>query len=80
MKRDELVEKLLEMTKVDEEDILEYLATGDEYLDTLPEDTKVIDGDDQLDYIYEHSNLDPNVIEKISDAEFELLYSSDEEE
>ena len=72
--RDELVEKLAQMTGVSEEDVEKYLSAGDDYVETLPEEIKDVDGDDQLEYIYENTDLDPEVIEKLADAEFELLY------
>ena len=40
----------------------------------MPEEIKDVDGDDQLEYIYENTDLNPEVIEKLADAEFELLY------
>ena len=72
--REELVEKIVQMANVSEEDAKEYLAAGDDYVDSLPEDIKDIDGDDQLEYIYENTDLDPEIIERIADAEFEILY------
>ena len=72
--RDELVEKLAQMTGVSEEDVEKYLSAGDDYVETLPEEIKDVDGDDQLEYIYENTDLAPEVIEKLADAEFELLY------
>lgn len=72
--REELVEKLAQMAGVSEEDAEKYLSAGDDYVETLPEEIKDIDGDDQLEYIYENTDLNPEVIEKLADAEFELLY------
>lgn len=72
--REELIEKIIEKTNCTEEEVTTYLKTGDEYVDSLPADADSIDGDEQLDYIYSNSDLDPETIEKISDAEFELLY------
>lgn len=72
--REELVEKLAQMAGVSEEDAEKYLTAGDDYVETLPEEIKDVDGDDQLEYIYENTDLDPEVIEKLADAEFELLY------
>ena len=46
--RDELVEKLAQMTGVSEEDVEKYLSVGDDYVETLPEEIKDVDGDDQL--------------------------------
>ena len=57
-----------------EEDAEKYLSAGDDYVETLPEEIKDVDGDDQLEYIYENTDLNPEVIEKLADAEFELLY------
>lgn len=73
--REELVEKLAEMANVTEEEAETYLTCGDDYVESLPEEIKDVDGDDQLQYIYENSDLDPEVIERLADAEFELLYS-----
>jgi len=44
------------------------------FVDGLPIDIDCIDGNEQLDYIFEKSNLDPEIMEKISEAEFELVY------
>ena len=46
--------------------------------ESLKDEVKFIDGDEQLDYIYQNSDLDPDVIEKIAEAEFELLYGEEE--
>ena len=72
--REELVEKLAQMAKVSEEEAEKYLTAGDDYVESLPDEIKDIDGDEQLDYIYENTDLDPEVIERLADAEFELLY------
>ena len=72
--REELVAKLAEMADVSEEVAEKYLTAGDDYVESLPEEIKDVDGDDQLEYIYENTDLDPEVIEKLADAEFELLY------
>ena len=74
MTREELVAKLAEMADVSEEVAEEYLTAGDDYVESLPEEIKDVDGDDQLEYIYENTDLDPEVIERLADAEFELLY------
>lgn len=74
MTREELVAKLAEMADVSEEVAEEYLTAGDDYVESLPDEIKDVDGDDQLEYIYENTDLDPEVIEKLADAEFELLY------
>ena len=74
MTREELVAKLAEMADVSEEVAEEYLTAGDDYVESLPDEIKDVDGDDQLEYIYENTDLDPEVIERLADAEFELLY------
>lgn len=79
LSREEIVMKLAEMAGVSEEDVNEYLNIGDEYIEGLPEDIKSIDGDEQIEYIYEKSDLDPEIIDRISEAEMELLYSEEEE-
>lgn len=78
LSREEIEEKLAEMAGVDVEDVKEYLTCGDDYVESLEDEVKFIDGDEQLDYIYENSDLDPEVIEKIAEAEFELLYGEEE--
>lgn len=74
MTREELVAKLAEMADVSEEVAEAYLTAGDDYVESLPDEIKDVDGDDQLEYIYENTDLDPEVIERLADAEFELLY------
>ena len=44
----------------------------------MSEEVKFVDGDEQLDYIYQNSGLDPEVIEKIAEAEFDFLYSEED--
>ena len=44
-------------------------------MESLPEEIKDVDGDEQLEYIYENTDLDPEIMEKLADAEFEILYS-----
>ena len=78
LSREEIEEKLAEMAGVDVEDVKEYLTCGDDYVESLEDEVKFIDGDEQLDYIYENSDLAPEVIEKIAEAEFELLYGEEE--
>lgn len=78
LSREEIEEKLAEMAGVDVEDVQKYLSCGDDYVESLEDEVKFIDGDEQLDYIYENSDLDPEVIEKIAEAEFELLYGEEE--
>lgn len=77
--REEIIVKLSKMAGVTEEEVKEYITKGDRYIDSLPEDIQSIDGDEQIEYIYENSNLDPSVIDRISEAEIELLYSDEEE-
>ena len=72
--REELVEKLAQMANVSEEDAEKYLTAGDDYVESLPEEIKDVDGDEQLEYIYENTDLDPEIIERLADAEFEILY------
>ena len=72
--REELVEKLAQMANVSEEDAEKYLTVGDDYVESLPEEIKDVDGDEQLEYIYENTDLDPEIIERLADAEFEILY------
>lgn len=72
--REELVEKLAQMANVTEEEAERYLSAGDDYVESLPEEIKDVDGDEQLEYIYENTDLDPEVIERLADAEFEILY------
>lgn len=72
--REELVEQLAQMTGVSAEEAEIYLKAGDEYVDGLPAEIKEVDGDDQLEYIYENTDLDSEIIEKLADAEFEILY------
>lgn len=71
---DEIITKLVEATNLAEDEIKEYLRASDEYLDTLPVDVTEIDGDEQLEYVYQHADLDPSKIEKIANAEFDLCY------
>jgi len=73
--REEFAEQLAQMADVSIEEAETYLSAGDDYVESLPEEIKDIDGDDQLEYIYENTDLDPEVIEKLADAEFEILYS-----
>ena len=75
MTREELVEELAKWANVSEEDAEKYLTAGDDYVESLPEEIKDVDGDEQLEYIYENMDLDPEIIEKLADAEFEILYS-----
>ena len=75
MTREELVEELAKWANVSEEDAEKYLTAGDDYVESLPEEIKDVDGDEQLEYIYENTDLDPEIIEKLADAEFEILYS-----
>ena len=75
MTREELVEELAKWANVSEEDAEKYLTAGDDYVESLPEEIKAVDGDEQLEYIYENTDLDPEIIEKLADAEFEILYS-----
>lgn len=75
MTREELVEELAKRANVSEEDAEKYLTAGDDYVESLPEEIKDVDGDEQLEYIYENTDLDPEIIEKLADAEFEILYS-----
>jgi len=72
--REELVEKLVQMANVTEDEAETYLSAGDDYVESLPEEIKDVDGDEQLEYIYENTDLDPEVIERLADAEFEILY------
>lgn len=74
MTREDLIEEIASKAGVTAEEVETYLAAGDEYVENLPEDVQDIDGDDQLEYVYENTDLEPEVIEKIADAEFELLY------
>ena len=80
LSREEIEERLAEMANVDVEDVQKYLTCGDEYIESLKDEVKFIDGDEQLDYIYQNSDLDPDVIEKIAEAEFELLYNESDED
>lgn len=73
--REEFAEQLAQMADVSIEEAETYLSAGDDYVESLPEEIKDIDGDDQLEYIYENTDLDPEIIEKLADAEFEILYS-----
>lgn len=72
--RKELIQKIVEMTKCTEEEVAAYLRTGDKYIDSLPENIESIDGDEQLEYIFQNCELEIEKIEQISNAEFELLY------
>lgn len=73
--REELVEQLAKIAGVTEEQAEIYLSAGDDYVESLPEEIKDIDGDEQLDYIYQNTDLESEVIEKLADAEFEILFS-----
>ena len=73
--REELVEQLAKIAGVTEEQAEIYLSAGDDYVERLPEEIKDIDGDEQLDYIYQNTDLESEVIEKLADAEFEILFS-----
>lgn len=55
--REELVEQLAQMAGVSAEEAEIYLKAGDEYVDGLPAEIKEVDGDDQLEYIYENTDL-----------------------
>lgn len=80
LSREEIEVKLAEMAKVEVSDVQKYLTCGDDYIEGLEDEIKFIDGDEQLDYIYENSGLDASVIEAIAEAEFELLYSESDED
>ena len=78
LSREETVEQLAQISNVSVEEVEKYLSCGDEYIDGVSEEVKFVDGDEQLDYIYQNSGLDPEVIEKIAEAEFVFLYSEED--
>ena len=59
------------MPEMTREELVEELAKWA----NVSEEIKDVDGDEQLEYIYENTDLDPEIIEKLEDAEFEILYS-----